>query len=80
MAWVRRLVNLLRSNKVARDIEREVAFHIREREDELRECGMGPVEAARLARIQFGSVTAHKERTRERELNLILFVKVEGRL
>jgi len=35
MPWLRRFVNTIRSSRLQRDIDREIAFHIREREDEL---------------------------------------------
>ena len=34
MAWYKRLVNLMRSERLSRDLEREVAFHLSERADE----------------------------------------------
>ena len=40
MPWLRRLVNTIRSARLQRDIDREIAFHIREREDELRASGL----------------------------------------
>jgi hypothetical protein len=31
MPWLRRLVNTIRSSNLQRDIDREIAFHMRER-------------------------------------------------
>ena len=64
MAWYHRLFNIVRSDRVSRDIDREMAFHIAERVDELRARGMSPADAERLARRQFGNGTALRERTR----------------
>ncbi|MBI4909456.1 MAG: ABC transporter permease [Acidobacteria bacterium] len=72
MAWTRRLLNTVCARRTQTDIEREIAFHLREREEELREQGMSAPEAARMARMQFGSRIAHIERTRDMDLNLLL--------
>jgi putative ABC transport system permease protein len=65
MRWLRRLVNTIRSSRLQRDIDREIAFHIREREDELRAGGLPDDEARRRARLQFGNASAQRERTRD---------------
>jgi hypothetical protein len=49
MPWLRRFVNTIRSSRLQRDIDREIAFHIREREDELRANGLPADEARRRA-------------------------------
>ena len=48
MAWLQRFWNVVRPGRVQRDLERELAFHVTERAEELRESGMS--EAARRAR------------------------------
>jgi len=55
MSWLRRLVNVFRSDRLARDAEREMAFHVAERVDELVAGGMSETEARREARRRFGS-------------------------
>jgi putative ABC transport system permease protein len=65
MAWVRRLANTFRTGRLRRDIDREQAFHIAERADDLRAAGLDEREALRRARIQFGSPTATVEDTRD---------------
>jgi putative ABC transport system permease protein len=65
MQWLRRLVNTLRLGRLQRDIDREIAFHIREREDELRADGTPDHEARRRARIQFGNTLVQRERTQD---------------
>ena len=68
MAWYHRLFNTLRSDRVSRDIEREMAFHIGERVDDLRASGMSEAEARVLARRQFGNQTVQHERTRDADI------------
>ncbi len=65
MAWYNRLLNLLRSGRLARDIDREMEFHIAERVDELVRVGLSREAAERDARRRFGNRTIHKERTRD---------------
>jgi len=54
MVWLRRLVNVFRSDRVDRDAGREMAFHVAERVDELVAGGMSEAEARREARRRFG--------------------------
>ncbi len=68
MAWHNRLVNLLRSGRLSRDIDREMEFHIAERVDELVRGGMTPEAASREARRRFGNRTVQKERTRDADV------------
>ncbi len=72
MAWHDRLRNVFRPGRLQRDLERELAFHVRERAEELRESGVSPEEALRTARRQFGNFTAQAERTRDVNINLQL--------
>jgi predicted permease len=65
MAWYRRLANLVRPGRHADELEREMAFHLAERADELAAGGMSEPEAALAARRSFGNVTALKESTRD---------------
>ena len=65
MTWLRRLTNLTRSERLSRDIEREMAFHIAESADELRRQGLSEADALREARRRFGNRTAQVERTRD---------------
>jgi len=68
MGWRNRLINLFRSDKVSREIDREMAFHVAERVDELVASGMSERDAFRLARRQLGNYTLQRERTREADL------------
>jgi predicted permease len=65
MAWYHRLANLARARRLSRDLDREIAFHLAERVDELVAAGMSREEAERTARRRFGNPTALKERTRD---------------
>ena len=53
MSWLRRLTNTLRTGTLRHDIDRELAFHVAEREDELRAAGASEAESRRLARLRF---------------------------
>jgi len=68
MSWTRRFANLLRSNRHARDIDRELAFHLGERADDLVAAGMNREQAEREARRRFGNYGAQKEKTRDADI------------
>ena len=68
MAWLSRFRNLFRAARVSDDIEREMAFHLAERTDDLVAAGVPRRQAEREARRRFGNLTVHKERTREHDL------------
>lgn len=65
MAWFRRAINLLRPTRLARDIQREVDFHVAERVDELVAGGMPEAAARREARRRFGNPEVLTERTHD---------------
>src|SRR3954447_435539 len=69
MAWWTKLLNVVRPARVQRDLGRELAFHLRERAEELREGGMSEAAAARAARLQFGNFTTQMERTRDMDIH-----------
>ena len=69
MAWGRRLWNVMRPGRLQKDLERELAFHVTERAEELRENGMSEADAARVARLQLGNFTAQVERTRDMDIH-----------
>ena len=68
MAWLRRLLNTFRPSKLQREIEREIAFHLAERADQLRSEGLSDAAARRRARLQFGNPAVQAERTREMDI------------
>ena len=63
MSWLHRLVNTFRPAPLERDIDREIAFHIREREEELRAGGLTTDDARRAARRHFGNTLRIREDT-----------------
>lgn len=65
MSLVNRLTNLFRREDLGRDIDRELAFHISERVDEMVAAGMSEREARQLAHRQFGNFALAKERTHD---------------
>ena len=68
MAWYTRLRNLLRGEQLSREIDREMAFHLAEKADELEAAGMSRRAAVREARRRFGNYGMQKERTRDADL------------
>ena len=64
MAWHNRILNIFRSDRVSRDIQREIDFHIAERTDALIASGVPEAEARRRARQQFGNEGRQREETR----------------
>ena len=68
MSWIRRLANLVRSNRHARDLDRELAFHLQERVDDLVAAGMTPERARVEARRRFGNYGVQKENTRDADV------------
>jgi putative ABC transport system permease protein len=68
MAWFRRISNLLRSDKVTRDLDREFEHHIAERRDDLLRAGLSADRADAEARRKFGNAAAQKERARDVDL------------
>ena len=68
MGWFSRFTNLLRSNRVSEDIDREMAFHMNELADDLVARGMTEPDARREARRRFGNPGVQKERTRDADI------------
>ena len=72
MSWFQRLTNTVRGRALSRDLDREMAFHLAERADDLAARGMNADEAVLEARRRFGNRTVHTERTRDRDVVLWL--------
>jgi putative ABC transport system permease protein len=72
MSWLRRLTNTLRPDTHRREIEREMAFHVAERAEQLRHEGLSEEEAHRRARLQFGNPLVQAEHTRDVDIALWL--------
>ena len=65
MAWYSRALNLLRPNRVSRDIAREMSFHVAECTDDLVNAGLNAADAAREAQRRFGHRGSLHETTRD---------------
>jgi predicted permease len=68
MSWFARIRNVLRSDRLSNELDRELAFHLAERADDLVERGMDPDAARREARRRFGNYGLQKESTRNRDV------------
>ncbi|HKA01153.1 MAG TPA: ABC transporter permease, partial [Candidatus Solibacter sp.] len=69
MSWADRIRNALRPGRVAREIDRELAFHLTERIEELQAQGLSEMDAVRAAQRQIGNRTYQAERTRDMDIN-----------
>ena len=65
MSWFTRLFNSARGDRLSRDLDREMHFHLAEKEDSLVAQGMTRERAELEARRRFGNYTHQKERTRD---------------
>ncbi len=65
MAWYHRVWNVVAPERLSRDLDREMEFHLAERTDELIAAGMEPEAAAREASRRFGDRARQKDRTRD---------------
>ena len=55
MSWVGRIRDALRPGRVSREIDRELAFHLTERIEELQASGLSEAEAVRAAQRRLGT-------------------------
>jgi len=56
----RRFANLFRAGSIERDLDDEIRFHLEERTRRNLAAHMDPVDAARRARVRFGSIESAK--------------------
>ncbi|MDF2774558.1 MAG: hypothetical protein K0S86_4058 [Geminicoccaceae bacterium] len=68
MSIFSRLRNAFRSDAVSDEIDREMAFHIEQRTDDLVAAGMSPGRARAEARRRFGIIGKHSEDTRNADV------------
>lgn len=68
MAWYRQLWNIFQPDRLQRDLQKELAFHVTERAEELRQAGMSEADAERTAHRQFGNLTTQVEKTRDMDI------------
>src|SRR5215831_18312652 len=74
------LDRLFRRDRLDRDLDEEIRFHIAERVDHLQRSGLSPEDARRRARLEFGGLEKHKEACREtRALHLLHGLAVDLR-
>jgi predicted permease len=60
-SWIR---SVTRGKRLEADMEAEIRFHLEARAADLVREGLGPSEAMRQARLEFGTVAAHKDAMR----------------
>jgi len=66
LTWViRGVMHAFRPSWRDRDAQDEIAFHLERRSQDLRQRGMSPADADRIAHAEFGSVASAIERTRQ---------------
>jgi hypothetical protein len=70
MTWTSRFLGLFQRDRLAREQQEELEFHLAMREQLNARQGMVPSEARRSARVRFGSVAAWRERMSEIDLTL----------
>jgi predicted permease len=68
MSWFSRLVSVIRRDRLNRDLEDEMRFHLDERTDEHTRAGLPAHEASALARRQFGSPARVRDASRDAKL------------
>jgi predicted permease len=68
MSWLSRLVNVIRRDRVDRDLEEEMRFHLAARTDDLVGDGMPAEDARAHARRQFGNALLIRESSRDIKL------------
>lgn len=68
MTWWSRVANVFRPNRLATDLDDELAFHVAERIDELVASGMSPGEARAEALRRFGNYPLQRERARDMDV------------
>lgn len=68
MSLYNRLRNLGRTDRLNREIERELAFHVEEKAAALRAAGWSDADALREARRRVGNVDVQRERTRDADV------------
>ena len=68
MSILNRFANLFRSERLSHDIDRELAFHVQQRVEELMGRGMSERDAVDEARRQFGNMTFQREATRDADV------------
>ena len=69
MSWLSRFVNVVRRDRVDRDLDEEIRFHLAARTEELTSTGMPAAEAQAHASRQFGNTLLLRESSRDIKLS-----------
>jgi putative ABC transport system permease protein len=70
MAWLNRFLASFRTERLERELDDEMAFHVEMKARDLAAAGLDGEEAERQARLRFGNATVLRERTRDRDVLL----------
>ena len=73
MSWLARVTNVFRNDRLMRQLDDELAFHVAERVDELVAGGMTPEDARTEALRRFGNYT--RQRARTRDMNIVIWLE-----
>src|SRR5260370_15115293 len=68
MSWLSRLANVFHTNRLDRDLDDELQFHIETRTEDLIATGMSRAEARRQAQRHFGNRLLLRESSRDAKL------------
>jgi hypothetical protein len=77
MPWHERIANIFRGERLNRELDAELRFHLAETVDRLIAEGMPVREATRQARHRLGNYTLQKERVRDMDV-MAFFDKVRA--
>lgn len=78
MAWYHRIRNVFDRGGLHADVDREMAFHLKERAEQLRQAGYSPHDAERIDRRQLGNRTAQIEQAGDMQVSLTLETTVRN--
>ena len=68
MSWLSRFVSVIRSDRLNRDLDDEIRFHLDERTQEYTRAGLSTKEASARARREFGSPALIRDASRDIKL------------
>ena len=68
MSWLSRFVSVIRGNRLNRDLDDEMRFHLEERTEEYTRAGLSIEEASARARREFGSPALMRDESRDIKL------------
>ena len=71
MRWMQRIRNVFRPERLNREIDREITFHVSERADDLRAQGLPPEAARSEARRMFGNAAIQADEVRDSSISAL---------